>query len=77
MKPAILLFAVLSMPVAAFSATTWYVDDDNTSGPWHGTQHYPFQYITDGINAAWHGDTVLVGPGTYHENVCFRPSPFG
>ena len=27
-----------------FLGTTWYVDDDNTEGPWEGTQEHPFQH---------------------------------
>ena len=31
----------------------------------------PTQYptIQEGIYASWHGDTVLVAPGTYYENI--------
>lgn len=61
------LFFILS--ATALSQTTWYVDDDNTSGPWDGSQDNPFQYIQDGINAASDGDTVLVKPGKYVGNI--------
>ena len=44
---------------------TIYVDDDNTIGPWLGTQTDPYQYIQDGIDVAANGDTVLVLDGTY------------
>jgi parallel beta-helix repeat protein len=48
---------------------TIYVDDDNTAGPWNGTQQYPYQYIWQGIQNATTGDTVYVRNGTYYENV--------
>jgi parallel beta-helix repeat protein len=50
-------------------ATTIYVDDSNTAGPWNGTQLHPYQHINDGITAANPGDIVLVSSGTYTENV--------
>ena len=48
---------------------TIYVDDDNTEGPWDGTQEYPYQYIQDGVNAANPGDTVFMFSGNYPERV--------
>ncbi len=48
-----------------------YVDDDNILGPWLGTPEFPFQFIQDGIDYTVDGDTVLVMPGTYLENIDF------
>ena len=31
---------------------TIYVDDDNTDGPWDGTQEHPYQFIQDGVDNA-------------------------
>ena len=68
MKLRILLISVLVALILPGSAvaTTIYVDDDNTTGPWDGSAANPFQYIQHGINAAISGvDTVLVRNGTY------------
>jgi len=46
-----------------------YVDDDNTHGPWDGSEDHPYQYIQDGINNAYEGWTVFVKNGIYFENL--------
>ncbi|MHC4943462.1 MAG: right-handed parallel beta-helix repeat-containing protein [Planctomycetota bacterium] len=57
MKTAIVIVAVLSIPVLAFSATI-YVPDD-----------YPT--IQGAIDASVNGDTIIVRAGTYVENIDF------
>jgi parallel beta-helix repeat protein len=46
-----------------------YVDDDNTAGPWDGSQEHPYQFIQDGVDNASVGDTVFVYKGIYYENL--------
>lgn len=47
---------------------TIYVDDE-TQGPWEGTQEHPYRYIQDGLDKANDKDTIYVYNGTYHENI--------
>jgi parallel beta-helix repeat protein len=53
----------------ATGGSTFYVDDDNTGGPWDGSVENPFNKIQSGINKAGVGDTVYVFSGTYYENL--------
>ena len=48
-----------------------FVDDDNTAGPWQGTQINPYNKIQDAINNAEAGDELWVSEGTYHEIISF------
>jgi hypothetical protein len=57
MKTTIILVAVLCMPALAFSATIHVPDD------------YPT--IQEAIDASANGDTIIVKPGTYVENINF------
>ena len=46
-----------------------YVDDDNTNGPWDGSEQHPFNSIQEGINNVYEGWTVFVKGGSYNENI--------
>jgi len=52
----------------AYYATIYYVDS-SYKGPESGTIDQPYRTITKAINRAGSGDTVLVAPGLYRENV--------
>jgi hypothetical protein len=64
------MLAVLAAPAGA--QTTWYVDV-NASPPGDGTPAHPYASIQYAISRSrtLDGDTVLVLPGTYRENVDF------
>lgn len=64
------LISIVFLSATAFSQTTWYVDGQNP-GPGSGTVGDPFSHIQSGIDAAAAGDTVLVMPETYMENLNF------
>ena len=42
-----------------------YVDDDNTEGPWLGTNEYPYQQIQEAIDNATENDIIIVYSGIY------------
>lgn len=43
-----------------------FVDADNASGPWDGTEAHPYQTISDGLAIAASGSKVIVKEGIYH-----------
>lgn len=74
------LVTPLSLP---YPPTILYVDDDNTEGPWNGTEEHPFQTIQDAVDAApttgpekWYFayNVIIVKNGTYNENVVVNKS---
>ncbi len=46
-----------------------YVDDDNTEGPWDGTEEHPYRNITSALECALANDTIFVCNGTYYEHL--------
>jgi hypothetical protein len=75
MPSAFLLAALLALPAAA--QNTWYVDVHATP-PGNGSLTSPYTSIQYAINqsSTQSGDTVLVAPGTYIENIADAPGEF-
>lgn len=52
-------------------AHTWHIAINGSDITGNGSEANPFATIQHGINTASHGDTVLVHPGVYRENINF------
>ncbi len=63
------LTLVVSMPAQGM---TWYVDGSVGESGDGSSPETAFKKIQEGIDAAWHGDTVMVAEGTYVENINFK-----
>ena len=63
--------AALLIPALVFAQRTIYVDGTSTNCPGTGSASNPFCRIQTAIQSAGNGDTVLVLPSTYRENLDF------
>lgn len=64
------LFTIMPITISEIEETynhTIYVDDDNTIGPWDGSQEHPYQHLQEAIDHSIDGDTVFVYNGYYSE----------
>ncbi|MDY6835752.1 MAG: right-handed parallel beta-helix repeat-containing protein [Chloroflexota bacterium] len=59
-----LWFLLIWFPLVVNAATTWYVDDDRVEYP-----EADFSTIQDAVNSASDGDTIVIYPGSYVENM--------
>lgn len=70
-RQALAASAVVLLTLSMAHATTWHVDDI-TDPSEDGSVEHPFDSIQEAINAASGGDTVVVHPGRYVENINFN-----
>jgi parallel beta-helix repeat protein len=60
-------------PVSAAGSTTRYVDGDGHASPGNcDGSGSAYRHIQKAVNASGHGDTVIVCPGTYQEQVTIK-----
>ena len=63
-----LILNIVIFPVYPVMAQdTIYVDDDNITSPWDGTEENPYQNIQDAIDSASSGDVIMIMEGIYNE----------
>ena len=70
----LLVFLSIHPSISAKIQRTIYVDDDNISGPWDGTQDHPFRHIQDGVVASSENDIIFVYNGFYREELFVNKS---
>ena len=59
-----------ALDIGAFEAgTTWFVDDDNTTGVEVGSRLHPYSTIQAAVDVAVSEDAVLAAQGIYTENI--------
>lgn len=68
-RVALSVLCIYLVTTPAEARTTWHVDVTNCPAPGSGTQADPFCKIQTAVDTAQDGDTVLVAPGTYTENI--------
>ncbi|MBS3778018.1 MAG: peptidylprolyl isomerase [Candidatus Thermoplasmatota archaeon] len=65
----LLFFNPLTSVQSVPAESILYVDDDNTAGPWDGSNDYPFKTISEAINTSENNTIIYIYPGTYEENI--------
>ncbi len=61
--------SIVTIDVEFLPALTWYVSHQGTNDIFHGSEETPFATIEYAISVSHPGDTIVVLPGTYTEQI--------
>lgn len=70
----IIILSIQTQFIRGDTPVSIYVDDNNTQGPWDGTQQHPYQTIQEALTNIIPNTTIYVQSGSYYESLNINTS---